>query len=124
MASASIITVAEELPQEAIDAIHAPLREFNLANNGEMFLKWDLPEHAARRLNVVARDAAGQIIGGLLGETRFSWLKVEILAIVPDERRKGIGRLLMNAAEAEARARGCIYAYVDTMSYHAPVFYE
>jgi len=119
-----ILSIVETLPTEISDEICAPLKAYNREQNAEFFAKRDLPEHTARGLNIVARNAAGQIIAGLLGETQFSWLKIEILAVVSEARGRGIGSLLMQRAEEEARSRGCIYAYVDTSSYQAPQFYE
>ena len=118
------ITVTETLPKELSDEICAPLGAYNRQQNPDFFAKRDLPEHVVRNLSVVARDSAGKLLGGLLGETQFAWLKIDILTVAPEARSQGIGSLLMRAAESEGRARGCRYVYVDTMSYQAPIFYE
>jgi ribosomal protein S18 acetylase RimI-like enzyme len=57
-------------------------------------------------------------------ETQLLWLKVEILSVASQFRRQGVGSRLMAIAEAEAVRRGCKYAYVDTMEYQAPSFYQ
>ena len=119
-----IIEIADSLPKEVVDEICAPLGTYNRERNPEFFAKRDLPENAVRDLSIIARDQSGKIIAGLLGETQFSWLKIEILAVVPEVRGMGVGTLLMQKAEEEGRRRGCIYAYVDTTSYQAPLFYE
>lgn len=78
----------------------------------------------ARLLAIPLRDEPGRVTGGLWGHTLFQWLSIEML-IVPDSRRgQGIGSALVMAAEAEARARGCIGALVDTFSFQAPSFYQ
>ena len=124
MAAPRIDLLDVELSSEMRESVCAPLRDYNRSNNGEFFAKRDLPEHAPRHLNLIARDASGKVLGGLIAETQFSWLKIEILSVTDAARRQGIGTLLMNAAETEARARGCRYAVLDTMSYQAPAFYE
>jgi GNAT superfamily N-acetyltransferase len=106
------------------EAIHIQLREFNRAGNAAFFHARDLPENAPRPLNVVVCDAAGTIVGGLIAETEFQWLKISIMAVAQHLRRRGIGRQLVALAEQEAKARGCRHAYLDTMDYQAPNFYR
>ena len=38
--------------------------------------------------------------------------------------RRRRGAPVMNAAESEARKRGCNHVYLDTVSVQAPAFYE
>lgn len=78
-----------------------------------------------RPLAVLVRDpATGAVRGGLNGRTRYSWLYVDNFFLPDDLRGGGLGARLLAAAEAEARARGCIGAYLDTNSFQAPAFYE
>jgi ribosomal protein S18 acetylase RimI-like enzyme len=118
------LSVVDSLSEAELEAVRAPLRQYNHAKNGPFFIAWDLPENAARPLNILAHDAAGTVIGGLLATTQFSWLKIEIIAIAEAWRRRGVGSRVMAAAETEAARRGCRYAYLDTMDYHAPDFYR
>jgi ribosomal-protein-serine acetyltransferase len=74
-------------------------------------------------LTVFARDAAGRIVGGLRGATVWGWLEIELLWVAEEHRADGIGARLMAAAEAEAVARGCRHARVDTFDFQAPGFY-
>ena len=61
--------------------------------------------------------------GGLTARIGFGWMFVELL-FVPDRLRKqGVGRQLMEQAEALARERGCIGIWLDTFSFQAPGFY-
>ena len=106
------------------EAICDELRRFNVESNGAFFAARELPANAPRPLCAVARDSAGRLLGGLLAETQFAWMKLSIMAIIPAARRCGIGSRLLAAAEAEALVRGCRYGYVDTMEYQAPAFYQ
>ena len=65
----------------------------------------------------------GVVIAGLFASTRFSWLKITLIATKQGQRSKGVGAALLTQAESTARERGCKYAYVDTMEYQAPAFY-
>ncbi len=118
------IRIIEDLEASSRDAILAALRSYNRGANPVFFAVRDLPANAPRPLNVVATNGAGEVLGGLIGETQFAWCKIEFVAVCESARRKGLGRQIMAAAEAEARSRGCKYAFLDTMDYQAPVFYQ
>jgi GNAT superfamily N-acetyltransferase len=70
----------------------------------------------------VMRD--GAVVGGLLGRTLRGWLLVDNLALPASEQGKGLGGRLLERAEAEARRRGCIGAFLNTDVFQAPRFYE
>ena len=118
------IGTPETIEPSSRDAILSALRTYNRAVNPVFFSARDLPANAPRPLNVVVTDGAGEVLGGALGETQFAWCKIEFVAVCESARRKGLGRQIMAAAEAEARSRGCKYAFLDTMDYQAPVFYQ
>ena len=71
---------------------------------------------------VIERD--GELIGGLSGYSLYGWLCVEVLWVAERERRQGIGRALMNEAEALALKRRCTGIHLDTFDFQAPRFYE
>lgn len=97
------------------DAILAPLVRHNDASAG--------PNN--RRLVVFAlRDDEGAVIGGLWGVASYRWLFVQYLAVPETLKGRGLGRALMAAAEAEARALGCVGVWLDTFSFQARGFYE
>lgn len=77
-----------------------------------------------RRLVLLLRDGEGTIRGGLLGYTHWNWLFVSHLWVHDSLRGRDLGRELLARAEAEAAARGCRNAHVDTYSFQAPGFYE
>ena len=77
-----------------------------------------------RLLVIPIRDDNGSVAGGLWGYTLFEWLHVQMLFVPQPLRRLGVGAALMASAEAEARARGCRGAHVDTFSFQAAPFYQ
>jgi GNAT superfamily N-acetyltransferase len=75
-------------------------------------------------LNVLARDADGRVVGGLLGEISLGWLFVSALWVDSACRGSGVGTRLVATAEARAAERGCEGIYLDTFSFQARPFYE
>lgn len=75
-------------------------------------------------LAIFLRGPEGEIVGGLRGVTVWGWLFVSQLWVREDLRGLDFGTKLMEAAEAEAKARNCHAAYVDTFSFLALDFYR
>lgn len=73
---------------------------------------------------VLAAREGGSVIGGLVGETGWRWLYVDLLWISDAYRGGGLGRRLLRAAEDEALRRGMRHAYLDTFDFQARGFYE
>ena len=82
------------------------------------------PPEGAARLVLLLHDADGTLKGGLLGYTHWNWLFVSHLWVHDQLRGRGLGRELLGRAEAEAAARGCRNAHLDTFSFQARGFYE
>jgi GNAT superfamily N-acetyltransferase len=57
-----------------------------------------------------------ELIGGLFGRTSFRRLFVELLFVPESLRGQGIGQKLLAQAEAEAKARGCLGLWLETLS--------
>jgi GNAT superfamily N-acetyltransferase len=107
------------LPAEPTDdhyeMIMKPLRAFNVAVAGPL-------NYAVYA--IVLRDAeTGEESGGLYGHFYYDWLFVELLAVPEPLRGQNLGTRLMDAAEDEARRRGCVGVWLDTFSFQAPAFY-
>ena len=77
-----------------------------------------------RALHVFLRDAQGRTIGGITGETNWGWLYVDCFWLPDDLRGEGWGARLLEAAEDEARKRGCRHVRLFSYSFQAPGFYE
>jgi GNAT superfamily N-acetyltransferase len=109
------ISVERGAPAADVAAVEAGLRAFNVARIGD---PGEEPVH------VFLRDAEGRVAGGLLGHIRWRWLYVAKLWVSDAHRGAGHGAALLAAAEEQARARGCLGAYLDTFEYQARPFYE
>ena len=75
-------------------------------------------------ISIFLRTGEGQIVGGLRGGPVWGWLLVSQLWVAENLRDRDYGTKLMEAAEHEARVRGCHAAYVDTFSFLALDFYR
>jgi GNAT superfamily N-acetyltransferase len=75
-------------------------------------------------LAVFARDARGNLVGGVQGTTNWNWLHLALFWIAAEHRHGGLGSHLLTAIENAARRRGCTRAHLDTFSYQARPFYE
>ena len=111
----TIITLEEQPSAEDTRAVVTGLVAYN-DSQAE-------PEGAAR-LVLLVRDGDGTIRGGLLGYTHWNWLFVGHLWVHESLREQGLGHELLARAEAEAAARGCRNAHLDTFSFQARGFYE
>lgn len=76
-----------------------------------------------RNLCLVGRAPGGAIVGGLVGKTGWNYLEVSYLWVDERFRASGYASKLMQAAESEARRRGCQHARLDTFSFQALGFY-
>lgn len=72
---------------------------------------------------VTLRDGEN-IVGGCIADNMGDWLIIHLLWIDEKFRRRGHGRALLRAAEAEGKKRGARFAMVDSYSFQAPDFYK
>jgi GNAT superfamily N-acetyltransferase len=90
----------------------------------DQFNMQHVEHHQHTILQLYIRNERDELIGGLLGETYWHWLHISILWVDEKYRNAGLGQQLMAKAEAEAIARGCLHADVDTFDFQAPGFYQ
>ena len=115
------IALSATADTEAREFIRQQLRAFNDTRS---------EHHRAIRsaeptpLDILIRNEAGEILGGLISSTYWGWLEVNVLWVAEGLRRLGHGRTLLRMAEAEARARGCSHVMLTTYSFQARGFYE
>ncbi|MEJ2011735.1 MAG: GNAT family N-acetyltransferase [Anaerolineales bacterium] len=81
-------------------------------------------ENNFQRLCYVVQAPDQEIVGGVLGETYFDWLFIELLWVKEEFRGRGYGHHLLRLAEELARERGAKNVYLDTFSFQAPEFYK
>jgi len=109
------IAVYNEENSEIFETLVSELRQFNMSH---------MDNEKSKPLSVIATDDIGKIIAGVSGRTIYNQLLIEILWVSESARGSGLGTNLMLRAESEAKARGCIAAQVDTLSFQAPKFYQ
>ena len=101
-----MIEITDVPRPEDLAALGDALAEFNEADVGA----------AARRALAVFVRGAGGLDAGLSGYTAWGWLYVQWLWVAEARRGEGLAGRMLAAAEAEARARGCHGAWIDTFS--------
>lgn len=101
------LKLTEGVAPEEEEIILNRLKAYNVATFGQS---------DRRELAVPLYDDGGKVIGGLTGYTGRGWLYVAMLYIPDALRGRGLAARMLDMAEAEARARGCIGAYIDTMN--------
>lgn len=115
--AAPTIALSSEEDAATLKAVEGGLAAFNEAATAKPH-DW-LPLSLS-----VRRPGEAEPAGGLVGHTFAGWLFVALFHLPPDLRRQGLGAELLRRAEDEARARGCVGAYLDTFSFQARPFYE
>jgi len=109
-----VLSEAEETPLAAVletgfDSFNAPF----------------IGEHGYKPLRLmVFREGEETPAGGIQADCYGAWLQVRDVWLPEDLRRSGLGTALFDRIEAEAKARGCIGAFLTTFSFQARPFYE
>lgn len=77
-------------------------------------------EHTNVHPTIVAFDGEAAV-GFLALMTHFQYTaEIYVMAVLPEYHRRGVGRALVAAAEADLRARGCEYLQVKTLAESHP----
>lgn len=76
-----------------------------------------------KEVNVLLRNADGQILGGIVGEICWNWLEIHYLFVDEPFRKSGYGTKLLNEAEKIAKEKQCEFVKLDTLSFQALDFY-
>ena len=108
------ITVTDHIDEQDYKFLEGQMFTFNMDRTGY---------HDGRDVAILVRDDQGAIVAGLSGWTWGGMMKIQYLWVREDQRGKDYGTRLLQAAEAEGRARGCRQVALDTHSFQAPEFY-
>lgn len=109
------MTIIENPSEDEIKQISDGLRSYNDRIGG--------PDNHTP-FNLVVKNEDNEFIGGIIAGTYWGWLYVDILFVDKSCRKGGIGKMLLEKVEAEARARACHHVHLETMSWQALGFYE
>lgn len=109
------IKITNDGSETDIEEIYRELKQYNLSKRE--------PSNNVP-LGIFIEDNDGKKTAGLIGETFGNWLCIKYLWVNEKLRGNGIGKKLIDAAEAEAKNRGCKYSFVDTFDFQAPDFYR
>ena len=107
--------VSNKVPREIQDALENGLAAHTAVQN--------MPTLIFSPLSIIQRDDKNVIVAGLFGQSFWDWLYIDSIWVADDLRDQGKGRALMEAAEIEAKKRGCIGVHLWTQSFDAPDFY-
>jgi GNAT superfamily N-acetyltransferase len=116
------IIILEEAAQPFETFLHDQIKQFNNVHS---------PAHKLARepgvimpLNLMLRDDAGEIVGGLAASSYWGWLDIDNFFVPEELRGQGIGARLLEQAEAIAIMRGCTRCFLSTYAFQARRFYE
>lgn len=109
-------TLTLDSDPQARDVVAQGLLAYNLEQMGR--------SNVYDNFELYARDADGEVVGGMFGHSGMGWLYIDYLWLHPDQRGNRLGAQLIEHAEAEALRRGCVGVFLYTYSFQAPGFYE
>jgi GNAT superfamily N-acetyltransferase len=109
------LTSEPQASPEDVQSIRDRLDQFNVDVTGE---------NNYSPVRIFLRDEDNKLVGGLLAEIWAGWMHVEFLWIDEPFRQNGFATQLLQAAETEARQKGCTDVFLETFSFQARPFYE
>jgi GNAT superfamily N-acetyltransferase len=113
MRTSELLINTEPTPDE-VQYLEDRLYEFNSSATGITDGEW---------LAIFVRDEADRIVAGICGNTWGGCLEIRQFWVEEARRKQGLGTRLLEAAEQEARRRGCRQILLATFSFQAPAFY-
>src|SRR4051812_39010483 len=108
-----VLTPSDPNPDD-VQFLEDRIYEFNASASGIAGGEW---------LAFFVREQ-GRIVAGLCGNTWGGTCEVRQFWVEQPRRGRGLGTQLLQAAEQEARRRGCRQMLLMTFSFQAPSFYQ
>jgi GNAT superfamily N-acetyltransferase len=108
------ITIRADATERDVAALRDAVHAYNEATTGF---------RDGASLSCFLRDGDGRLVAGIDGFTWGGYARIEYLWVEEALRNRGLGRRLLEAAEQEARARGCETIVLDTHEFQAPWLY-
>jgi len=104
-----------ENPVEVIQFLEEKIYEFNSTR---------IDKHDGDYFTRIIRDGSNSIIAGIAGWTWAGICEITQLWVTESKRKNGMARILLEAAEGEAKSKQCFTIMVRSYSFQAPRFYE
>ena len=108
------LMVDREPRPDDIQYLENRIYEFNSSATGITDGEW---------LTIFVRDDGNRMVAGISGNTWGGCLEIRQFWVEEARRRRGLGTQLLEAAEREARRRGCRQIVLSTFDFQAPAFY-
>jgi GNAT superfamily N-acetyltransferase len=108
-----LISSTEPAPED-VQYLEDRIYEFNSEATGITDGQW---------LAIFVRDEENRIVAGISGNTWGECAEIRQFWVEGARRKQGLGTRLLEAAEQEARRRGCRLMLLMTFSFQAPAFY-
>ena len=70
-----------------------------------------------KELIFALKDGSENVLGGIIANTIWDWLRIEVFWISENIRKKGYGRKLIEHVESKARDLGCKRSMVETFDF-------
>ncbi len=112
------IEVTQNPNLDDLQTISLGLQAHNKKHIGEAATEDEL------KFAVFAKDDSGQVIGGIRAIAFWDWVNIEVIWVDETARGAGLGRQLLEEAEAFARQKGFFRVSLETGSFQAREFYE
>ncbi len=113
MPTSELVITTEPTPGQ-IQYLEDRIYEFNSTATGITDGEW---------LAIFVRDEADRIAAGICGNTWGGCFEIRQFWVEEVRRKQGLGTRLLDAAEHEARRRGCRQILLMTFTFQAPAFY-